>query len=416
MSEQSLLFRNGKIYTPDGNLYQERLTIVYNGKIVTETSGIIEGGIVAWQGERIVYVGPDEGFFETEQINNQSHLLIDAEGGWVLPGFIDVHVHGGYGHDFMEATVEAFDELTRFHAAHGTTAILATTVTAPRDALSDVIQTVHGYRSRDLRYAELLGVHLEGPFISSKWSGAQNPEHILPPQSDWLEEWVREYPGIIKIVTLAPESEGAMSLITWLSQQGIVPACGHTDATYDCILEAVHNGLRHGVHTFNAMKELHHREPGTVGAILSDDRISTEIIADGYHVHPACIRIMTKLKRADQVILITDAIPAAGLSDGEYTIAGLDVIVKDSVSRLKEGGNLAGSMLTMIEAFRFMIHVVKLEIEQVSRFASGNPALLLGIESDMGSLQAGKLANILLLSPDLELLQVWGRGRSIFEQ
>ncbi|GGD62894.1 N-acetylglucosamine-6-phosphate deacetylase [Paenibacillus nasutitermitis] len=392
---------------------EERVTVIRNGRIVTENNSVIEGGTIVWQNQRIVYIGEDGGERGLKIVNDTSAIMIDADGGWVLPGFIDVHVHGGAGYDFMEATTEAYDAITRFHARHGTTGMLATTVTAPRDALTSAIHTASVYRSNETRYAELLGVHLEGPFISPQWSGAQNPEYIVAPQLEWIEHWVSMYPALIRILTLAPELDGASALIAWLNDRGIIPACGHTDASYDCMNEAAKHGLRHAVHSFNAMRGMHHREPGTVGAILTDDRISAEIIADGHHVHPAGIRMLTALKRSDQVILITDAISAAGLEDGSYRSAGLDVIIKDSVSRTKEGGQLAGSMLTMIKAFQFMAREVGLKVEQVSRFASGNPALLLGLDQERGSLAKGKLADLLILSADLELQHVFVRGRPV---
>ncbi|MCD9021674.1 N-acetylglucosamine-6-phosphate deacetylase [Cohnella silvisoli] len=395
------------------NAHSDCMTIIYNGKIVMENDGVIDKGTMVWQGERIVYAGHSEQFDRRKFEQGLSVVAIDAQGGWVLPGFIDVHVHGGNGRDFMEADAKAYDTITRYHGRHGTTGMLATTVTAPQEAISRVISAAAAYRSGGVQYAELVGVHLEGPFISPRWPGAQDPRHIVPPRLDWLEGWVSEFPELIKMLTLAPELDGSMAVIQWLSEHGIVPTCGHTDATYECILEAVGHGLRHAAHTYNAMKGLHHREPGTLGAVLSEDRISAEIIADGYHVHPACIRLLSRVKPDDRLILITDAIPASGLSDGSYTIAGLDVIVKDSVSRLKEGGNLAGCTLTMIEAFRFMVREVGLSVERVSRFASGNPARLLGLDAEMGSLATGKLANVLLLSPDLAMRNVWVRGRSI---
>ncbi|WP_108991855.1 N-acetylglucosamine-6-phosphate deacetylase [Paenibacillus agaridevorans] len=390
------------------------MTVVNNGTIVMDNN-TIKAGTIAWQDERIVYIGSREGAAEIIASKGTYVEEIDAHGGWVLPGFIDVHVHGGYGHDFMDATWEAYDAITQFHGQRGTTTMLATTVTASHDAIGKVIRAVAAYQNGEMPYARLLGVHLEGPFISLRWSGAQDPKHIVAPKMEWLEKWVSDYPGLIRILTLAPEIEGATALITWLKDQKIVSACGHTDATYECINEAADYGLTHAVHTFNAMRGFHHRNPGTVGAVLSHNGISAEIIADGHHVHPVCIRLLTKLKRSDQVILITDAISAAGLSDGSYHIAGLDVNVQNGISRLKEGGNLSGSTLTMIEAFRYMVQEVGLTIAQVSRFASGNPAKLLGLESELGSLAYGKKANVLLLSPDLELQVVWVHGRSINE-
>lgn len=379
---------------------------------MTERDGIIESGTIAWRGERIAYVGTDAGFPDAQVWCECPPFTVDAHGGWIVPGFIDVHLHGGAGHDFMEADDEAYEAIGRFHCRHGTTGLLATTVTAAADAIERVVGFVHSRARKDASSAELLGVHLEGPFISPQQPGAQDPGFIIKPRREWLENWTRAYPDTIRMVTLAPELEGASSLIVWLDEHGIVPACGHTNASYDQIIEAAGWGLRHAAHTFNAMKGLHHREPGTVGAVLDDARISAEIIADGHHVHPACIRLLAKLKGPDRFILVTDAIAATGMTDGEYFMAGHEVIVKDAVSRLKHGGNLAGSTLTMIDAFRYMIETVGLPIEQASRCASGNPARLLGLEDQMGSLAQGKLANMLLLSPALQLQSVWVRGRN----
>jgi N-acetylglucosamine-6-phosphate deacetylase len=260
--------------------------IIKNGNIVTEF-GVIENGFLFVEDGYIrgIYTDQD-GISGDHSGGNRPDRMVDAEGGWVLPGFIDVHVHGGYGADFMDASKESLDAITRFHGLHGTTTMLATTVTASRQMLSDVLDSVCEYIKDGMPYAQLLGVHLEGPFISPKWPGAQNPAYIVPPALEWLEEWQLRYPELIRLLTLAPETDGAIKLIGWLRTHGIVAACGHTDATYQEIQTAVEHGLNHAVHTFNAMTGLHHREPGTVGAVLSDDRLSCEVIADGHHVHP----------------------------------------------------------------------------------------------------------------------------------
>lgn len=393
---------------------EANITVIYNGNIVTESSGIIHGGTIAWHNGRIVFIGAKGEEPDYKLAEDAAIIAVDANGGWVVPGFIDVHVHGGAGHDFMDATSRAYDAITRFHTEQGTTAMLATTVTEQREALASVIQATQEYARTEQRYAELLGVHLEGPFISPLWAGAQNPAHIITPQLEWLQDWVDSFPGLIRMLTLAPELKDAKALIAWLDEQGIVPACGHTDATYDCINEAVGHGLRHAVHSFNAMRGLHHREPGTVGAVMDNAKLSAEIIADGQHVHPACIRMLARQKPDDQVILVTDAIAAAGLGDGNYRSAGLDIVIRDNVSRLKDGGQLAGSVLTMIRGFQYLINVVGLPIVTASRWASGNPARLLGVDQERGSLERGKLADVLLLSADLELQQVWVKGRQPF--
>jgi len=348
-------------------------------------------------------------------VETQSEIpYIDGAGGWLLPGFIDVHVHGGYGHDFMDATREAYDGITKFHAAHGTTAMLATTVTAPPEHLEAVLAAAAAYQEAGMPYAELVGVHLEGPFISAKWSGAQNPAYIVPPQSEWLQDWVQKWPSLIKLMTLAPEREGAIAVIEWLASNGIVAALGHTDASYDDVVTAVEHGLTHAVHTYNAMTGLHHRNPGTLGAVMTEDRISAEIIADGHHAHPAAVKLLARAKPADKLILITDAMSAAGLGDGLYDLGGLAVDVRSGVARLLEGNSLAGSTLTMIEGFRFMLKHTDLSVAEVSQVASGNPAKQLGLEDQMGSIAVGKLANLVWTDESQQLQATWVRGRTVY--
>lgn len=387
-----------------------KATLIRHARIVTLDS-VIEHGYAFLKEGLILSVGTIKEL--DPQLLHHAEELIDAPGSWLMPGFIDVHVHGGDGHDFMDASMDALEGITRFHGRHGTTTMLATTMTAPRGALAKVLQSVQTFRDRGMPFAQLEGVHLEGPFINPTHSGAQNPAYIVPPQQDWLDEWTKRHPGLIRLLTLAPESEGALPLIEKLSGQGILVACGHTNATYEQIGEAVDHGLRHAVHTFNAMRGLHHREPGVVGAIMTEDAIGAEIIADGHHVHPVCIRLLMQLKRNGNLMLVTDAMSAAGLGEGDYQLGGLEVTVKDGVATLKEGGGLAGSTLTMIDAFRFMVNTVGASVQEVSRLASHNPAKALGIENRTGSITAGKQADLLLVSPDLSVDRVWVRGSVI---
>lgn len=336
-------------------------------------------------------------------------VRLDGAGHWLLPGFIDLHVHGGAGHDFMDADDEGLRAITRFHARHGTTSMLATSMTASREELTRMLAGIHQFRRGSMPYAQLLGVHLEGPHISMKWRGAQNPDYIVPPQTEWLAEWTRDYPGLIQMQTLAPELPGALEYIAQLSAAGAIAACGHTDALYEQIARAADHGLRHAVHTFNAMRPYHHREPGTVGAVMTDKRIMTEIIADGHHVHPAGIRLLLAAKGVNNVILVTDAMAAAGQPDGEYVLGGLQVRMESGIARLKEGGNLAGSTLTMLDAFRFMVREVGVSVVQASQMASSNPARQLGTEA-IGALKPGAYADMLLLDDELGLRQVWIGG------
>lgn len=336
--------------------------------------------------------------------------IIDGNGGYLLAGFIDVHVHGGNGSEFMEPSTEAFENIIRFHTANGTTTILPTTVTASKEAIDAALQTAATYQQQAFPYAHLEGVHLEGPFISPKWPGAQDPNFITPPQLSWLQQWQAEFPDLVKLVTLAPETEGASEAIAWLAENGIVAAAGHTDAVYEQIAAAQQAGLSHAVHMFNAMRPLHHREPGTVGAVLELNAISTELIADGYHVHPAAIRLVLQAKPDDKVLLITDAMSAAGLGDGQYQLGSLDVTVSDGAARLTDKGNLAGSTLTMIQAFRYMVETVGISLQHASKLASSNPAQLLGLSDDRGSMEVGKRADLVWVDHELNIVATWVDG------
>lgn len=389
-------------------------TVIRGAAVVTEDA-ILENGVVCFRGGRIEFAGTWEKF-ELSPFAAEPAAVIEAAGGYVVPGFIDLHVHGGHGSDFMDADSAAYDNITVHHALHGTTTILATTVTASRDSIGRVLKAAWAYRNGPMPGAKLGGVHLEGPFISPKWPGAQNPAHIVLPNQDWLEAWEAEYPGLIRIVTLAPEREGALELIGWLAAHGIVASAGHTDATYDEIIAAADHGLSHAVHTFNAMKGLHHREPGTVGAVMSDRRIQAEVIADGHHVHHSCIRLLAQAKGPDGLVLVTDAMSACGLPAGDYKLGGLDVAVAGGVARLKEGGALAGSTLTMLGAFRHAVTQAGISIRDASKAASGNPARELGIDGDTGSIAPGKQADLLLLDRDLDLSGVWVNGRPLERQ
>lgn len=364
---------------------------------------IVDNGWLLLQDGLIAVVGASA---EPHPELREGTYSLNGNGGYVLPGFIDIHVHGGAGFDFMTASEDELMDITRFHMENGTTAMLATTVTASREELTEVLDRVTAYINKPMEYAQLLGVHLEGPFVNPKWKGAQNEAHMVVPQPQWLEEWAASYPGIIKMQTLAPELEGATDYISLLKENGIVAACGHTDASFDEIQHAAEHGLSHAVHTFNAMRALHHREPGTVGAVMLNSGITGEVIADGQHVHPAAIKLLLQAKGSDGVVLVTDAISAAGMPDGNYELGSLPVIVEQGTARLKDGGSLAGSTLTMIKGFHYMINEVGVSITEASRIASLNPARVLGISSEYGSLEVGKRADVLLLDRELNIQSV----------
>lgn len=381
------------------------VNIVLENEVITGNVSIING--------KIADILPDT---SAEAVMAMDGLqVIEGRGGYLLPGFIDVHVHGGFGADFMDASSESFHTITKYHASQGTTGMLATTMTAAKTDIEAVLHAVDAYQRNEMPYAALYGVHLEGPFISEKWPGAQNPVFIKDPQLEWMKQWVEQWPGLIRQLTLAPEKDGALETIAWLAEQGINTACGHTDALYDEVIAAADAGLSQAVHTYNAMRGLHHREPGTLGAVLTDNRIAAELIADGVHVHPGAIRLLVAAKPEDKVILITDAMSAAGMPDGEYSLGGLAVVVKDNEARLLEGNALAGSCLTMIGAVQFMLEHTDLTIAQVSRLASSNAAKQLGLFDRTGSIASGKQADLVWTDNQLNVQQTWVQGRSVFE-
>ncbi|MEK4881895.1 MULTISPECIES: N-acetylglucosamine-6-phosphate deacetylase [Paenibacillus] len=379
------------------------------GKVLTP-QGLIEHGVIAVSGEQIHYAGDAAWLPERYAHWPASGQATDL----LIPGFVDVHVHGGAGYDFMYSDTESLNAITKFHSSQGTTTMLATTMTASKSAIDQVFSEVSAYRAAEMPYTQIAGMHLEGPFISPKWSGAQNPEHIVPANIEWLAQWENDYPGMIRQVTLAPEREGALEAILWLRKHGITAALGHTDASFEEVIAAADAGLNQAVHMFNAMTPLHHRKPGAAGAILFDKRIRAEIIADGIHVHPAAISILTRLKKENNLLLITDAMSATGLSDGEYTIGDLPVLVQDGIATLKDNpAALAGSTLTMIRGFRYLIQEVGLSLEEASRAASLTPATSIGMERSIGSLEAGKRGDILRLDAEFNIRGVWIGGRPI---
>lgn len=384
----------------------ENQIIIYNVKLILPHE-VLDNGWLIMQGGQIASYGSGS-LPQSEQISS----LIDGQGRYLLPGFIDIHVHGGASQDFMHAKGEQLDEITRFHMKHGTTAMLATTVTGSYEQLTDVLDAVAHYRQQPQPYAQLLGVHLEGPFVNPKWKGAQNEAYMVEPQPAWMEQWQQQYPALIKLQTLAPEIAGAYEYIELLHKQGIVAACGHTDATYDQIATAVQHGLRHAVHTYNAMKGLHHREPGTLGAVMVHDEMTAEIIADGIHVHAAAVKLLLKAKGTDRVVLVTDAISAAGMEDGDYELGGLPVIVENGVARLQQDGSLAGSTLKMIEGYRFLVEQAGASLSAASCMASLNPATVLGIQDQYGSIATGKRADLLLMDEQFKLHQVFIAGEA----
>lgn len=324
-------------------------------------------------------------------------LQLDCESKRIIPGMIDIHVHGAGGFDVMDVSVEALEGMAIKLAQEGTTSFLATTMTNPANRIGEAMSAIKMYRESNMQgVPEMIGIHLEGPFIHPVQKGAQPEQHILQPDIELFNEWQRLSGGAIKIVTFAPET-GDRSFVERLVQEGVIASIGHSNATYAETLENMRSGVSHATHLFNGMRGLHHREPGVVGAALLADEISVEVIPDGHHFHPDLLKLILRQKGVERLLVITDGIRAKGMPDGVYDLGGNNVIVRDGKCTLEKGDSLAGSILTMNEARRNMAKWGGLTLLEQSYVTSLNQAKRLGIDSRKGFIAVGKDADVVLL-------------------
>lgn len=341
-----------------------------------------------------------------------AELVELPDGAIVLPGFIDGHVHGAGGADAMDGTRAALDVISETLAREGTTTFLATTMTSSRENILKALRAAGDYRN-DVG-AELAGVHLEGPFISEKFKGAQCAKYITPPNARLLAEYNAAANGRIKVVTFAPEVDGADELIKYCVQNGIVASVGHTAATCAQTERAAELGARGITHTFNAQSPFSHREAGVAGAALTDDRLNCELIADCIHVSTEAIRVLLKCKPRDKITLITDSIRAKGLPDGESELGGQRVFVKDGQARL-EDGTLAGSVLKMNVAVRNLAERAGASFATAVDLATINPARKLGLQAERGTIEKGKRADFAVTDSRFNVLATFVNGKLVYK-
>ena len=375
-----------------------RAQLLAGGRVVTP-EGVLSDAWLEITGDRITSVGSVRPSVDAP--------VIDLQGAWVLPGYVDVHMHGGGGHSVADSPRE-MEAAVAFHRTRGTTATLVSLVTAPVEELA--VQA--GWAAALARRGPttrgcVLGTHLEGPFLSPERRGAQNAAHMIAPDPRVLDRLITAGEGELRMMTLAPELEGALELIPRLREQGIIAALGHSDATYEQATEAIGAGANLATHLFNGMGPLHHRSPGLAGAALQAG-IACELIGDGRHLHPAVIALVCGL--IDCPVLITDAIDAAGAGDGTFELGGLAVEVRGGEARLTSTGSLAGSTLTMDEALRRAVRESGLPIERAAAAAATNPARVLGREADLGSIAAGRRADLVVLDDELRVTSVMAAG------
>jgi N-acetylglucosamine-6-phosphate deacetylase len=330
----------------------------------------------------------------------KGHLL-DFPDLILVPGFIDIHIHGGAGRDAMEADESALAQIERQLVKHGVTAYLPTTVTAPQErilkALNGLGKLIANANKNPGRAAPL-GIHLEGPFISHKKRGVHPPQNLLPPSPQALDHFWQASAGTIRMMTIAPELPGAVETIRHARTLGVHSSLGHSNATYQQAQSGIAAGADHATHTFNAMRALDHRDPGILGAVLENGALTADIIADGIHVHPSVLNLFLRAKGGDRAILITDAISAAGMPDGVYSLGDLEVQVSNG--RCEYQGKLAGSVLTLDRAVRNVMSFAGWQLQQAVRLATLNPAQRLGISDQRGLLATGRRADLVVLTPE----------------
>lgn len=334
--------------------------------------------------------------------------IIEGNGRYLSPGFIDIHIHGAGNHDTMEGTFDSLEIISKTIAEHGTTTFLPTTMTVDVKEIRRAVEAVKVAQG-SVSGASIGGVHLEGPFISQDAIGAQNPNYVIRPSRESFQDMVGNHTDLIKSITMAPELDGALELIPYLRENDINVSMGHTIATYDQAMEGIRAGVNHSTHLFNAMTPFSHRSPGVVGAIFDSD-ITTETISDGIHVSYPSLRTAYKIKTSDKVLLITDAMMACGMPDGTYKLGGQDVFSKEGAARLSSGA-LAGSILTMDEAVKNVFKHTDLPLHEVVKMASYNGAAFIGAEKSKGKIALNYDADLLILSEDLSVEHVFIEGK-----
>ncbi|GAA1013634.1 N-acetylglucosamine-6-phosphate deacetylase [Streptomyces thermogriseus] len=366
---------------------------VFTGARVVLPTGTVDGGRVIVDGTRIADRAPEDA------------EILDVRGHWLVPGFVDLHNHGGGGASFSGTADDALTAVET-HRRHGTTTLVASTVT---DDLGTLVKQA-GLLSELAEQGEIAGIHFEGPFISPCRKGAHSEALLRDPDPAQVRKLLDAARGRAKMVTLAPELPGGLDSVRLLADHGVIAAVGHTDATYEQTVEAIDAGATVATHLFNAMPPLGHRAPGPVTALLEDERVTVELINDGVHLHPATLELAFHHAGPERVAFITDAMDAAGNGDGRYTLGPLQVEVADGVARLVEGGSIAGSTLTLDRAFRRAVTVDRLPVEHVVAALSANPARLLGLDDRVGSLEPGKDADLVLFDEDFTLKGVMRQG------
>lgn len=392
----------------------QRLKIC-NGKII-KPSGILEKGSVLITGDTITAISE-------KNIEVADAVVIDAKGLYVSPGFIDIHVHGGGGHDFMDNSVEAFLAIAETHARYGTTAMWPTSLTSNKEGILQTIDTYEAAKDKNVNGAQFLGLHLEGPYFAMNQRGAQDPRYIRNPNPEEYKE-ILSHTSSIKRWSAAPELEGAIEFGRYIQTKGVLPAIAHTDAIYEEAYEAFREGYTLATHLYSAMSGVTRRNAyryaGVIEAAFLTDAMDVEIIADGVHLPAPLLKLVYKIKGAERTALITDAMRAAGMPEGESILGnindGIKVIVENGVAKLPDRTSFAGSVATADRLVRTMINIAELPLQKAIQMITATPARIAGVSDKKGSIAAGKDADIVLFDEGIHVSMTMIKGRIIYRQ
>lgn len=387
--------------------------LLLNARVLTE-EGLIDKGFIYIKDGKIAETGlvsalPAE--------YRHAEVIELPQNSTVVPGFIDVHIHGAGGADTMDATTEALNTMSSILPQEGTTSFLATTITQDKDEILKALRNAADYISNHNHSgkAEVIGVHLEGPFINETRKGAQPADHIIAPDVELFAKMQEAADNHIRLVTLAPEKENGYEFITYLAENGVIASIGHSDATYEQMAKAVKAGATHVTHLFNGMRGMHHRDPGVAGAALLFNELKIEMIVDGIHVVPEMIDLSLRAKGIDGVILITDSMRAKCLRNGTYDLGGQEVSVANGKALLADG-TLAGSILKMKDSLKNMMEFSHISLEEAVKLASENPAKQLKIFDRKGSIAESKDADLVVLDENFDVSMAFCRGVNSFKR
>jgi N-acetylglucosamine-6-phosphate deacetylase len=383
--------------------------IALKGSLVLQDT-IINQGYLVVEGKKISGI-----FAPADRFQEDGVEFIDYGDAYIAPGFVDLHLHGALGKDVMDSQDKSMRTIAGHQAKNGVTGFLGSTMSAPLDSVLEAIRVIKN-AAEDPLPSEILGVHVEGPFVSMQKKGAHSASFIRGMNEKDIKKLADAIAGWNAILSLAPEVEENMRLIEKLKTQGFVVAIGHSDATYERAMESFAKGVSHATHLYNAMSGFDHREPGVVGAVLDSNDVTAELIADGIHVHPAALRLAVAMKGPERICLVTDSMMATGVGDGVYKWGEQEIEVYGNKAVIRGSDVLAGSVLTLNTAIKNMIAWTDVTINQAINMASLNPARVLGLDFVIGSIRIGKLANIVVLDRDFNVVDTLLRGKSVLRK